>query len=155
GKRKLEEFNRGFGRNIAWLPWQRPGFELALQLESAVKENPGCDGLILASHGLFTWGDTPRECYSNNIRTIDQVGEFVLEHRKKKPAAFGGFEHGPLPDRKEIAARVLPTLRGALSSNRRVIAHYTDEEDALLFAGGKWSKNLAALGTSCPDHFLR
>jgi rhamnose utilization protein RhaD (predicted bifunctional aldolase and dehydrogenase)/NAD(P)-dependent dehydrogenase (short-subunit alcohol dehydrogenase family) len=155
GKQKLEEFNRQFGRNLAWLPWQRPGFELALLLERAVKENPGCDGLILASHGLFTWGDTPRECYSNSIRTIDQMGEFILEHQNKKPVVFGGFEHEPMPGRKEIAARVLPALRGALSSNRRVIGHYSDEDDALLFAGGKWSRELAALGTSCPDHFLR
>ena len=155
GKQKLEDFNRQFGRNIAWLPWQRPGFELALLLERAVKENPGCEGLILASHGLFTWGDTPRECYSNSVRTIDQMGEFILQHQKKKPALFGGVEHEPLPGRKEIAARVLPALRGALSSNCRVIAHYTDEGDALLFAGGKWSRDLATLGTSCPDHFLR
>ena len=155
GKKKLDEFNRKFGRNIIWLPWQRPGFELALLLERTVNENPGCDGLILASHGLFTCGDTPRECYSNSIRTIDQMGEFISEHRKRKPATFGGVEHAPLPSRKEIAVRVLPALRGALSSNRRVIAHYTDEEDALLFAGGRWSRELAALGTSCPDHFLR
>jgi rhamnose utilization protein RhaD (predicted bifunctional aldolase and dehydrogenase)/NAD(P)-dependent dehydrogenase (short-subunit alcohol dehydrogenase family) len=155
GKQKVEEFNRKFGRRIAWLPWQRPGFELALLLEKAVKDNPGCEGLILASHGLFTWGNTQRECYWNSIRTIDQMGEFILEHEKRKGAPFGGIECTPLPNRKEIAAQVLPMLRGALSTNRRVIGHYTDDEDALRFAGGKWSKELAALGTSCPDHFLR
>ena len=155
GKRKLDEFNRKFERKITWLPWQRPGFDLALGLERAVKENPGCEGLILASHGLFTWGDTPRECYWNSIRTIDEMGQFILEHQKKKLAVFGGIEREPLPGRKEVAARVLPALRGAVSSNRRVIAHYTDETDALLFAGGRWSRDLAALGTSCPDHFLR
>ena len=155
GKQKLEEFNRKFDRRIAWLPWQRPGFELALLLEQAVRENPGCDGLILGSHGLFTWGDTQRECYWNSIRTIDQMGEFLMEHRKTKGALFGGAACGELPNRREIAARVLPALRGALSSNRRVVAHYTDEADALQFACGKWSKDLAALGTSCPDHFLR
>ncbi len=155
GKRKLEEFNQKFGRKIAWLPWQRPGFELALLLERAVMENPGCDGLILGSHGLFTWGNTQRECYWNSIRTIDQTGEFIAEHQKKKGAVFGGIESEPRPDREEIAARILPTLRGVLSSNRRVIAHYSDDEDALKFAGGKWSRQLAVLGTSCPDHFLR
>jgi len=153
GKRKLDEFNRKFGRNIAWLPWQRPGFELALMLERAIQENPGCDGLILASHGLFTWGDTQRECYLNSIRTIDQMGEFIQEHRKT--AVFGGLLHEPLADRREIAVKILPALRGAMSSNRRVIAHYTDDPDALAFAGSKWSPQLAALGTSCPDHFLR
>src|SRR6266700_3464002 len=76
GQQKLHEFNRKFGRKIAWLPWQRPGFELALQLERAVEDNPGCDGLILASHGLFTWGHTQRECYLNSLRTIDQMGAF-------------------------------------------------------------------------------
>ncbi|HEY1241781.1 MAG TPA: bifunctional rhamnulose-1-phosphate aldolase/short-chain dehydrogenase [Bryobacteraceae bacterium] len=155
GKQKLEEFNREFGRKIAWLPWQRPGFELALLLERAVKENAGCDGLILASHGLFTWGNTQRECYWNSIRTIDQMGEFITHHQKKKGALFGGVVCEPRPDRREIAARILPALRGVLSSNRRVIAHYCDDEDALRFAGGKSSRELAALGTSCPDHFLR
>ena len=155
GKRKLEEFNRNFGRKIAWVPWQRPGFELALLIEKAVKDNSRCDGLILGSHGLFTWGETQRECYSNSIGTIDQMGEFIMQHQAKKSARFGGLEHAPLANRKEIAAQILPALRGMMSSNRRVIAHYSDDSDALLFAGSKWSKELAALGTSCPDHFLR
>jgi rhamnose utilization protein RhaD (predicted bifunctional aldolase and dehydrogenase)/NAD(P)-dependent dehydrogenase (short-subunit alcohol dehydrogenase family) len=154
GKRKVEEFNRIFGRKIAWLPWQRPGFELALMLERAVGDNPGCDGLILASHGLFTWGDTHRECYLNSIRTIDQMGEFILQHQEKKQA-FGGLVSKPLGERREVAAKILPMLRGEMSSNRRVIAHYTDVTDALDFAGSKWAKRLAVLGTSCPDHFLR
>jgi len=155
GQRKLEEFNRKFGRKIAWVPWQRPGFELALLIEKTVKDNPGCDGLILGSHGLFTWGDTQRECYANSIHTIDQMGEFITEHQAKKGALFGGIDRTPLPNRREIAAQILPALRGVMSSNRRVIAHYTDDEDALTFAGSKWSKELGALGTSCPDHFLR
>ena len=155
GKRKLEEFNKKFGRKIAWVPWQRPGFELGLLIEKAVKDNPGCDGLILGSHGLFTWGSNQRECYSNSIRTIDEMGEFIMQHQAKKSARFGGLEHAPLANRKEIAAQILPALRGMMSSNRRVIAHYSDDSDALLFAGSKWSKELGALGTSCPDHFLR
>jgi rhamnose utilization protein RhaD (predicted bifunctional aldolase and dehydrogenase)/NAD(P)-dependent dehydrogenase (short-subunit alcohol dehydrogenase family) len=155
GKRKLEEFNRNFGRNIAWVPWQRPGFELALLIEKTVKQNPGCDGLILGSHGLFTWGQTQRECYLNSIRTIDQMGEFIMEHQARKGSSFGGLQHAARADRKSIAAQILPALRGTMSSNRRVIAHYSDDADALTFAGSKWSKQLAALGTSCPDHFLR
>jgi rhamnose utilization protein RhaD (predicted bifunctional aldolase and dehydrogenase)/NAD(P)-dependent dehydrogenase (short-subunit alcohol dehydrogenase family) len=155
GQRKLEEFNKKFGRKIAWVPWQRPGFELGLLIEKAVKDNPGCDGLILGSHGLFTWGSTQRECYSNSIRTIDEMGEFIMQHQAKKGAGFGGLEHAPLANRKEIAVQILPALRGMMSSNRRVIAHYSDDSDALLFAGSKWSKELGALGTSCPDHFLR
>ncbi len=155
GRTKLEEFNRKYGRKIVWVPWQRPGFELALLIEKAVTDNPGTEGLILGSHGLFTWGQTQYECYLNSIRTIDQMGEFIMEHRARKGALFGGLEHSPLPDRRGVAARILPALRGAMSSNRRVIAHFTDDEDALTFAGSGWSKELGALGTSCPDHFLR
>ncbi|MGI9074572.1 MAG: bifunctional rhamnulose-1-phosphate aldolase/short-chain dehydrogenase [Bryobacteraceae bacterium] len=155
GKQKLEEFNRQFGRKILWLPWQRPGFELALQMEDAVKKNPGCDGVLLGSHGLFTWGETQRECYLNSIRTIDQMGEFIAEHQARSGPLFGGLEHSLLPNRQFVAASILPALRGIVSSNKRVIAHYTDQEDALNFAGSRWGRELAHLGTSCPDHFLR
>jgi len=155
GRRKLEEFNKQFDRKIVWLPWQRPGFELGLMIERAVKETPGVDGLILGGHGLFTWGTTQRDCYLNSIHTIDQMGEFILQHRSKKEFLFGGVEQGAAHDRKNIATQILPALRGVVSSNRRVIAHYADDEDALTFAGSKWAKELGALGTSCPDHFLR
>jgi rhamnose utilization protein RhaD (predicted bifunctional aldolase and dehydrogenase)/NAD(P)-dependent dehydrogenase (short-subunit alcohol dehydrogenase family) len=155
GKHKLEEFNRQFGRKIAWLPWQRPGFELALMLERAVNENPGAEGLILGGHGLFTWGNTQRECYLNSIRTIDEMGEFISEHQKKKGSLFGGTAVSGSVNRNQIAVAVLPALRGAVSSNRRVIAHFADHEDALSFANSKWAQELSVLGTSCPDHFLR
>lgn len=155
GKSKLAEFNRRFGRNIVWLTWQRPGFELALQLEQAVHDNPGCDGVLLGSHGLFTWGDTQRDCYLNSITTIDQMGEFIAEHRANAPQLFGGVRRAPLADRAASAAAILPTLRGIVSSNRRVIGHFDDSEDALNFAGSHWAEQLGVLGTSCPDHFLR
>src|SRR5205814_1821419 len=133
GERKLQEFNQTFGRKILWVPWQRPGFELALMLKRAVEGTPGCDGLILGGHGLFTWGTTQKECYLNSIHTIDQLGQFVLRHRAKKGVLFGGIEHPAVPDRKAIAIQILPALRGAVSSNRRVIAHYADHDDALTF----------------------
>jgi rhamnose utilization protein RhaD (predicted bifunctional aldolase and dehydrogenase)/NAD(P)-dependent dehydrogenase (short-subunit alcohol dehydrogenase family) len=155
GKGKLEEFNRKFDRKIAWVPWQRPGFELALLIERTVRENPGTDGLILGGHGLFTWGATQRECYLNSIHTIDQMGEFILEHQTMKATQFGGVVFPALPQRTKIATEILPGLRGALSSNRRVIAHFEDSDNALTFAGSKWCEKLSALGTSCPDHFLR
>ena len=155
GKRKLEQFNKEFGRKIVWVPWQRPGFELALMIEKAVQENPGIDGIILGGHGLFTWGTTQRDCYLSSIHTIDQMGEFISKHQSQKGAPFGGLEHSPRTDRKKVVAEILPALRGAMSSNRRVIAHYADHEDALAFAGSRWSRELSTLGTSCPDHFLR
>src|SRR5262249_61093487 len=91
GRRKLGEFNDRYGRRIVWVPWQRPGFELSLMLRRAVAENPGCDGIVLGSHGLFTWGDTQAECYRNSVRTIDQMGQFVGEHAARAGRAlFGG-----------------------------------------------------------------
>lgn len=155
GRRKLDEFNKQFDRTIVWLPWQRPGFELALMIERAVKDNPAAEGLILGGHGLFTWGSTQHECYLNSIHTIDQMGEFILKHRSKQGLLFGGVAHRAAENRKNIAIQILPALRGVVSSNRRVIAHFTDAEDALTFAGSKWARELSALGTSCPDHFLR
>ncbi len=155
GKRKLEEFNKEFQRNIVWIPWQRPGFELALMLHSAIQTNPTADGIILGGHGLFTWGNTQRECYLNSIHTIDEMGEFIQSHQGKKGPLFGGLNHSPKAERQQVAASILPALRGAVSSNRRVVAHYTDDKDALTFAGSAWCAELSALGTSCPDHFLR
>jgi rhamnose utilization protein RhaD (predicted bifunctional aldolase and dehydrogenase)/NAD(P)-dependent dehydrogenase (short-subunit alcohol dehydrogenase family) len=153
GKRKLEEFNRQYRRNMVWLPWQRPGFELAMMLRRAVDENPGCDGIVLGSHGLFTWGDTQQECYANSIRAIGQLGSFIQE-RDKNPR-FGGAGVAADIDRDAAAAAILPHLRGLVSSNRRVIAHYDHSEDAVTFANSKWAEELCRMGTSCPDHFLR
>jgi rhamnose utilization protein RhaD (predicted bifunctional aldolase and dehydrogenase) len=155
GERKMHEYNKEFNANIIWIPWQRPGFELALMLEKGVQENPAANGLILGSHGLFTWGNTQRECYVNSIETIDQMGRFINAHQTKKGTIFGGLEQAPIEDRKDVAAAILPALRGICSSNRRQIGHHADHEDALVFAGSAWAKELCALGTSCPDHFLR
>jgi rhamnose utilization protein RhaD (predicted bifunctional aldolase and dehydrogenase)/NAD(P)-dependent dehydrogenase (short-subunit alcohol dehydrogenase family) len=159
GLKKLEEFNQKYGRRIVWVPWQRPGFELALMLRKAVAAQPGCDGIILGGHGLFTWGDTQRECYLNSIKTIDQMGEFVRlhsDHQKRSgQELFGGTVAQESPTRDETVARLLPFLRGAVSSNRRVVAHYDSSADALAFANSRWAEDLCAMGTSCPDHFLR
>lgn len=154
GREKLDEFNRRFDRKIIWVPWQRPGFELALMLESSIQRNPEAEGIILAGHGLFTWGGTHRDCYLNSIHTVDEMGEFVQQYQSKG-VSFGGVEFPAIPDRKEVVLRILPTLRGATSTNHRVVVHYADADDALIFAGSKWARELAALGTSCPDHFLR
>lgn len=155
GKQKLAEFNKQFGRQIVWVPWQRPGFELALMIEDAVKDTPDADGILLGSHGLFTWGRTQRECYLKSLHTIDQMGQYILEHQRRSKSLFGGVAYPGLPTRRDIATEILPTLRGLLSSDRRVVAHFDDQEDALTFAGSKWASELSHLGTSCPDHFLR
>jgi rhamnose utilization protein RhaD (predicted bifunctional aldolase and dehydrogenase)/NAD(P)-dependent dehydrogenase (short-subunit alcohol dehydrogenase family) len=157
GHAKLEEFNKKYGRTIIWVPWQRPGFELALMLKRSVEANPGADGLILGGHGLFTWGTTQKACYLNSVRTIDQMGEFVQDHRERSGAAlFGGVKvTGTVADREAAVVALFPALRGAVSSNRRVIGHFDGSEDALTFANSAWAEELCQMGTSCPDHFLR
>src|SRR5689334_14800173 len=91
GERKMQEFNARYGRHIVWVPWQRPGFELGMMLRRAVSEHPECDGILLGSHGLFTWGATQQECYANSLKTIDQMGEFIQEHADRKGVPlFGG-----------------------------------------------------------------
>jgi rhamnulose-1-phosphate aldolase/alcohol dehydrogenase len=157
GERKLEEFNARYGRHLVWVPWKRPGFELAMMIRRAVQAEPACDGLVLASHGLFTWGDTARGCYASSIATIDQLGAFVDEHRRRstRPLFGGPASTPPETDRAASAARLLPRLRGHLSSTRRVVAHWNDSEDARTFARSAWAAELCRAGTSCPDHFLR
>lgn len=157
GERKMQEFNRTYGRRIIWVPWQRPGFELALMLKRAVEATPGCDGLILGGHGLFTWGDTQRDCYMSSIRTIDEMGDFIQAHatRSGKPRFGGAAVTATVADRESAVASLLPYLRGVVSSNRRVIAHFDGSEDALTFANSSWAEDLCRMGTSCPDHFLR
>jgi rhamnose utilization protein RhaD (predicted bifunctional aldolase and dehydrogenase)/NAD(P)-dependent dehydrogenase (short-subunit alcohol dehydrogenase family) len=155
GKTRLDEFNARFGRRIVWVPWQRPGFELALMLRDAVARHPGCDGIILGGHGLFTWGESQRACYLSSIVTIDQMGQFIDEHaRRAARPAFGG----PIVTRTsdpEVAADILPFLRGLVSTNRRTIGHWDHSDVAVAFAGSAWADSLCQLGTSCPDHFLR
>ncbi len=157
GERKMHEYNAKYGRRIIWVPWQRPGFELGLMLKRAVEANSGADGLILGGHGLFTWGETQRECYISSVRTIDEMGEFVQDHatRSGKPLFGGPAVTTLVPDRESAVASLLPHLRGVVSSNRRVIAHYDGSDDALTFANSTWAEALCRMGTSCPDHFLR
>src|SRR4029079_16684487 len=144
GERKMQEFNRKYGRKIIWVPWQRPGFELALMLKRAVGGSPGCDGLILGGHGLFTWGQTQKACYLNSIRTIDEMGEFIQEHTASKgvPLFGGPAVTATVPDRQSVVAEILPYLRGVVSSNRRVIAHVDYSEDALTFPNSRWAGDL-------------
>lgn len=145
-----------FGDEIGWLPWKRPGFELGLWLEKFCLDNPAAKGVILESHGLFTWGDTPRECYEQTIDTINKAIAW-FEGKTAGKAAFGGQVVAPLQagERRAIAARLMPKIRGLISNEYRMIGHFDDSAAVLEFVGSKDLKPLAALGTSCPDHFLR
>ncbi len=156
GKQKMEEFNREFDHRLIWIPWQRPGFELAMMLKRAVEKNPDCDGIVLGGHGLFTWGETQRECYVNTITIIDQLGQFIANHsRRKGETRFGGEAGKSRPNRPELATEILPFLRGRVSAQRRWIANFSDHEDVLRFVNSSHAGDLAFLGTSCPDHFIR
>jgi rhamnose utilization protein RhaD (predicted bifunctional aldolase and dehydrogenase)/NAD(P)-dependent dehydrogenase (short-subunit alcohol dehydrogenase family) len=155
GLQKMEEFNSEFGHKIVWVPWQRPGFELALMLRDAVAAVPGCDGVVLGGHGLFTWGQTQRESYLNTITIIDQLGQFTQAHAAKKGISFGGAKHKSHDDRAALAAKLMPVLRGRISAKQRVIGSFTDAPDVLAFVNSHSAQQLAHLGTSCPDHFIR
>ena len=156
GRAKLEEFNKRFGHNIVWLPWQRPGFELGLMLQRAVEQDPSCDGIILGSHGLFTWGNTQRESYLNSVTIIDQLGEFVSEHQERRgKKLFGGVVAPAHKQPAGIAAQIFPYLRGQLSTKKRTIGNYDGSPEMIDFANSLDAEELARLGTSCPDHFIR
>ena len=156
GKLKMEEFNKEFGHKLAWLPWQRPGFELGMMLRKIVQDTPGCDGVVLGGHGLFTWGDTQRESYLNTITIIDQLGQFIERHGLKDGHVhFGGAKVKSREDRKEIALKIFPQLRGAVSRKQRWIGSYSELPQVLDFVNSAHAEELAHLGTSCPDHFIR
>jgi rhamnose utilization protein RhaD (predicted bifunctional aldolase and dehydrogenase)/NAD(P)-dependent dehydrogenase (short-subunit alcohol dehydrogenase family) len=156
GKEKMDEFNQKFGHKMVWLPWQRPGFELAMMLDRAVKHVPGCDGVVLGGHGLFTWGETQRESYLNTITIIDQLGQFIEAHRSRKSSpSFGGARYKPHQQRQAIAVKLMPFLRGAVSGEHRMIGSFTDIPEVLEFINAHSAAELAHLGTSCPDHFIR
>jgi rhamnose utilization protein RhaD (predicted bifunctional aldolase and dehydrogenase)/NAD(P)-dependent dehydrogenase (short-subunit alcohol dehydrogenase family) len=158
GKIKMEEFNKEFDHKLAWLPWQRPGFELGMMLRKIVADTPGCDGVVLGGHGLFTWGNTQRESYLNTITIIDQLGQFIDRHAQTPGhKVFGGakVESRDPQSRAAIALKVMPHLRGIVSRKQRWIGSFTDSPAVLDFVNSAQAEQLAHLGTSCPDHFIR
>ncbi|UTA68018.1 bifunctional aldolase/short-chain dehydrogenase [Emticicia sp. 21SJ11W-3] len=146
-----------WGDTIAWLPWQRPGFDLGLQLEETVKSNPNLRGVILGGHGLFTWGNTSYESYLNTLEVIEMASVYLEQNYGKKRPVFGGsrIESKAAEDRKTAAAEIMPVLRGLASSYRRMVGHFTDDARVLEFVNSNDLERLAQKGTSCPDHFLR
>lgn len=146
-----------FGGDIGWLPWKRPGFELGLWLEKFCRDNPDAKGVVLESHGLFTWGDTPKACYTNTIDTINRAIEWFEQETKGRPAFGGAVVQALAPaERRAVAARLMPVIRGLISQNGvRKVGHFDDSDTVLEFVNSRDLRPLAALGTSCPDHFLR
>ncbi|WP_088342576.1 MULTISPECIES: bifunctional rhamnulose-1-phosphate aldolase/short-chain dehydrogenase [Rhodomicrobium] len=145
-----------YGDEIGWLPWRRPGYELGIWLGDFCRDNPQAKGVVLESHGLFTWGDSAKDCYETTIRIINRAIEWFEQERKGKPA-FGGEARRPLPtpERRAIAARLMPAIRGLISGSERKTGHFDDQPGVLEFVASAQMERLAALGTSCPDHFLR
>ncbi|WP_395141985.1 bifunctional rhamnulose-1-phosphate aldolase/short-chain dehydrogenase [Armatimonas sp.] len=148
GPELLEKLRAETGLHLVWLPWKRPGFELGLWLEKAMAQNPDCDGIILGSHGIFTWGDDAKASYLNTLRVLDLIGQFVLKHINEA-TLFGGQVTQTRTDRRALARFVLPILRG------HNLAHFSDSDAVLRFVNSADAAVLAEKGTSCPDHFVR
>jgi len=146
-----------FNNTIGWVDWRKPGFELGLELKACLDNNPGIKGIMLGSHGLFTWGDTAYESYINTLEVVEKCAEFIVESVRKNGSVFGGQKIDGLAgqQRKEQAAKIAPVLRGLCSSERSMIGHFTDDPRVLEFINSNDLDRLAPMGTSCPDHFLR
>ena len=146
-----------FGDTVGWVPWRRPGFELGLWLKTFADENPHAKGLVLEAHGLFTWGETQKECYETTLAVINKAISFLAE-RSRGRVIFGGQRIAPAaPEtRRAVAAAVMPIIRGLISRDGPLkLGHFDDSPEVLEFVGSHDLAKLAPLGTSCPDHFLR
>ena len=145
-----------FGEEIGWLPWRRPGFQLGLDLEAFARAHPTAKGVVLESHGLFTWADDAKDCYELTVSVINRAMAW-FESQTAGKAIFGGAATTSLPasERRRIAARLMPEIRGRIGKGERKLGHFDDQEAVLEFVNSKELKPLGALGTSCPDHFLR
>ncbi len=144
-----------FGDEMGYLPWQRPGIDLGIKLGNMAANNPKLVGVVLGSHGLFTWGNTAKGCYDTTLRIINNAAAWLDDNRKKP--AFGGEKVRSLPDaeRRAVALRLMPDIRGRISKDEYKVGHFTDAPEVLEFVNSKQLDALAPLGTSCPDHFLR
>jgi len=148
---------RCFGDGVAWVPWQRPGFQLALDLARMRTANPEAIGAILGGHGITAWGDTSEQCESRSLEIIRRADAYIDEHGRADPFGPRVPALAPLPEsaRRKRAAALLPIVRGLASTDRPMVGHYTDDDVVLDFLAREGHPRLAALGTSCPDHFLR
>lgn len=148
---------RCFGDEIIWLDWRRPGFQLGLDIAKIERENPKAIGCILGGHGLTTWADTSEECEERSLRTIEKAAEFIKEHGKTEPFGSIVSKFAPLPPEQRVQriAEISPILRGLISREKDLVAHFNDSEIVLDFLSRSAMERLANLGTSCPDHFIR
>ena len=146
-----------WGDTMGWVPWQRPGFDLGLQLETCLNENPGIRGIVLGSHGVFTWGDTSYESYINSLEVIEVASQYIEDKINENGNVFGGpkINSADKKNREAQASKLAPILRGLCSSEQSMIGHFTDNPKVLEFINSHDLNRLAPMGTSCPDHFLR
>ena len=149
-----------YGDEVVHTPWLRPGFELGLEMEKICQEHPKAKGIMMGQHGLINWADDDKECYFRTLDLIERAAQFIEEKYAQKggdATVFGGQLHKSFPPelRQKIFARLLPWLRGQVSQQKRFIGTIQDDETILRFVNSKDAERLAALGTSCPDHFLR
>ena len=144
-----------FGDRVAWVPWRRPGFQLGLDIAAIRREHPEAVGVILGGHGITAWGDTSDECEARSVEIIAAAQKFIDE--RGKPHPFGKLLTEPLPEseRRARAAALAPFIRGLASTDKPQLGHYSDHPAVMEFVGSERLAQLAALGTSCPDHFLR
>ncbi|MEL1251083.1 bifunctional rhamnulose-1-phosphate aldolase/short-chain dehydrogenase [Aurantiacibacter gilvus] len=143
-----------WGDAIGWLPWKRPGFTLGVMIRDFARANPQAKGAMLAGHGIICWADTAKDCYEQTVHLIAEAADYLNNKLAGNPA-FGGAVTAPNENRAAIAADLMPRLRGLMTGARRKVGHFSDDEASLEFANSADLPRLAALGTSCPDHFLR
>jgi rhamnulose-1-phosphate aldolase/alcohol dehydrogenase len=146
-----------FGDRVAWVPWRRPGFQLGLDIAAIAAASPQAIGVVLGGHGITAWGRTSQECEARSLEIIATAAQFIAERGRPEPfgPVIAGYEPLPETERRARAAALAPVIRGLASTDRRQVGHYTDDAAVLDFVCRAAHPRLAALGTSCPDHFLR
>lgn len=155
GKKITEEIFKG---SIGWIDWQRPGFDLGLKMKAYLEAHPDIKGIILGSHGLFSWGETSFDCYLNSLEIVERCAEYIQSKSlKQKVSCFGGSRISSLTKEKRLAQAIAlaPVIRGLCSTNQRMVGHFSDDDRVLEFVNSNHLERLAPMGTSCPDHFLR
>jgi rhamnulose-1-phosphate aldolase/alcohol dehydrogenase len=143
-----------YGDDVIYVPWQRPGFDIGLLIESLIQQNPGAKGVLLGHHGMSSWSNDDKTCYETALEIIDQAARYIEEHDRGEQT-FGGQKYAPLSDRTRIIVEILPFLRGQLSASKRIVATVQHDERMLRFVNSHDGPRLSEFGTSCPDHFLR